>query len=243
MDMIDLIQKRKSVRKFDLTEIDETVQAQILEHAKTVFPLFPEIQTQFEIIPPKAIRFPLTPNPPHYLALYSEKAEGYLINAGFVMQQMELFLQSIGIGCCWVGISTRRRRYNAIDVEDKELPFAIMLAIGRPQAEQFREPLSMPRKAQWEISDWPDERLEPARLAPSARNGQPWYFVHDKDLYHLFAKQPTTTLLRLMGDLHLVDVGIALAHLYVVHPDTFTFTVENKHPDVDHTTYVGTIRF
>lgn len=32
--------------------------------------------------------------------------------------------------------------------------------------------------------------IEAARLAPFAKNGQPWYFKTEKDKVHLYQKQP-----------------------------------------------------
>ena len=40
---------------------------------------------------------------PHFLAFFSEVKDGYAANAGFMMQQMDLFLSANGIGSCWQG--------------------------------------------------------------------------------------------------------------------------------------------
>ena len=81
------------------------------------------------------------------------------------------------------------------------------------------------------ISDQVDPRLEPARLAPSAVNGQPWYFTHEGDTIHVHCKNKASYL----------DVGIAQAHLYVANEETFQFfQVEGVNP-VPGYTYVGSL--
>ena len=87
------------------------------------------------------------------------------------------------------------------------------------------------RKPMEQITDKPDPRLEPARLAPSAVNSQPWYFTHEGDIIHAYCSKKGSRL----------DAGIALAHLYVANEDTFRFFQAENVPDVTGYGYIGSV--
>ena len=80
-----------------------------------------------------------------------------------------------------------------------------------------------------QISDRPDPQLEPARLAPSAVNSQPWYFTHEGDTLHIHCSKKGSRL----------DAGIALAHLFVANRDTFRFFQAEKAAEVPGCAYIG----
>ena len=80
-----------------------------------------------------------------------------------------------------------------------------------------------------QISDKPDPRLEPARLAPSAVNSQPWYFAHDGDAIHVYCSKKGSRL----------DAGIALAHLYAANADTFHFFKADRMINLPGYSYIG----
>jgi len=80
-----------------------------------------------------------------------------------------------------------------------------------------------------QITDKPDPRLEPARLAPSAINSQPWYFTHKDDTIHVYCSKKGSRL----------DAGIALAHLYAANEETFRFFKAADTPTVPGYEYTG----
>lgn len=80
-----------------------------------------------------------------------------------------------------------------------------------------------------QITDKPDPRLEPARLAPSAVNGQPWYFAHEGETIHIYCNKKGSPL----------DAGIALAHLYVANMESFRFFKAENVAEVPGYAYMG----
>ena len=70
---------------------------QIHDFIDNVKPLIEGIDYRYEILTPDKLNVRTRWSSPYYLALYSEKKEGYLENIGFVFQQVSLFMQSIGI--------------------------------------------------------------------------------------------------------------------------------------------------
>ena len=114
-----------------------------------------------------------------------------------------------------------------------------MLAFGYPKENPHRTKISdFKRKSISKISDIADKRLEPARLAPSSVNSQPWFFVHEKDIIHIFCVQKGL-FSKVLGDLNLIDAGISLSHIYVSNPDTFSFFKTDDASDIKGYGYVG----
>ena len=87
------------------------------------------------------------------------------------------------------------------------------------------------RKAMDQITDQPDPRLEPARLAPSAVNSQPWFFAHEGKSIHVWCSKKGSRL----------DAGIALAHLYVTNEESFQFFKADQAADLPGYTYIGSV--
>ena len=167
---------------------------------------------------------------PQLIAIYSEEVAGYLENIGFLFQQMELYLQTLGLGVCWLGLGRMNPR-TAAEVEG--MKFVIMLAFGHPKGDQLRHDLkSFKRKSMEQITDKADPKLEPARLSPSAVNIQPWYFTHEGDTIHVHCNKKGSRL----------DAGIALAHLLVANAGSFRFFQAENVTEVTGYTYIGSCR-
>ena len=73
--------------------------------------------------------------------------------------------------------------------------------------------------------------LEAARLAPSAVNSQPWYFAHEGNTLHVHCNKKGSRL----------DIGIALAHLYIENPGTFRFSRAETATEVPGYRYIGSV--
>ena len=221
MSMKEIIYKRKSVRKYK----SEAVSEEIKEEVKTFFerakPLYPEIKARVEILPREEVKSMFSWTPPQVVALYSEEKEGYLENVGFMLQQVELYLGTLGLGACWLGMG--KPDVGAKKERADGLKFVIMLAFGYPEEDPYRSPAQFKRESLSSISDQNDERLEAARLAPSSVNSQPWYFTHEGEVIHAYCSKQGLLKWIALGDMNQIDMGIALAHLYVENPETFRF--------------------
>lgn len=240
MEIIELskmIEKRKSFRKYKDTPVEPEILEQIQDFWKNAKTLYPEIGVDAEILNREQVRSLMKWLPPQVIAIYSESHEWDLENVGFLFQQVDLYIQSLGLGSCWVGLG--RPKGTAIHTADKNKKFVILLTVGYPE-EDLRSDLSQfKRHTLSEIADAPNEVLEPARLAPSAVNSQPWYFVSEGNACHLYRTKPGLIKGRSLNEFNRIDVGIALAHLYVTHPDSFCF-YRGEHPQKDGLLYIGT---
>jgi len=79
-DLYKTIFKRKSIRKFDLTPLDEKTLHEISDHLQTLTPLHDDIKIEFKILSPDLVKRRMMKKAPHYLAVFSEAKEGYLTN-------------------------------------------------------------------------------------------------------------------------------------------------------------------
>lgn len=240
MTLQQTIYHRKSFRKYRDQLLDSETVAAMEDFAATMQPLYPEIKVQWKLLDRKQVRC-LLPMPwltTQLLAIYSEPTEGYLENVGFLFQQMELWLQSRGLGTCWLGLGQPNR--SAADLAPDGMVFTMMLAVGYPQDELRSGPDDFRRKSLEQISDLSDPRLEPARLAPSSTNSQPWYFAHDEHTIHVHCSKQGMLKHKSLGAMNRIDMGICLAHLYVSNPGTFRFFQTDAEP-VSGYGYIGSI--
>ena len=227
MTLHEMIFKRKSCRSFTGVPVDGEMIEQIMSFEME--PLYPHIKVRWDIVPRNQVKCICPWTTPQLITIYSEETEGYLENIGFLFQQMDLYLQTLGLGVCWLGMG-RMNPKTTTQVEG--MKFVIMLAFGHPKGDQPRHGIkSFKRKSMEQITDKADSRLEVARLAPSAVNSQPWHFTHEGDTVCVYCSQKGSRL----------DAGIALAHLYVANSETFRFFKAENVPEVSGYAYIGSV--
>ncbi len=232
MTLNEMIYHRKSCRSFTGKPVDGEVIEQILSFEMK--PLYPEIKVRMDVIGREMVKCICPWTTPQVIAIYSEEAEGWLENIGFLFQQMDLYLQTLGLGVCWLGMG---KINPAVAPDTDGMKFAIMLAFGHPKGACLRQDgKGFRRKSLAQIADRADPALEPARLAPSSVNSQPWYFVHEGSAIHVYC-----TSKGFAGDMNRMDMGIALAHLYVANAEHFRFFRVDTAPAVAKHTYIGSV--
>ena len=238
MELKDVIGRRKSVRSYQSEPLDEATLMEIRAFIGQMKPLDPALRVGWEIVKSSQVKCILPWKAPQLVAMYAEDKPGALENVGFMFQQLDLYLQGRGIGACWLGMGKPEQQLAAKD----GLSFCMLLAFGHPTEDVLREDASQfKRKALSGIADEPDKRLEPARLAPSSVNSQPWYFTHEGSVIHVWRAAPTGLMRRAMEKMNRIDMGIALAHLYVVNPETFSFFRAEQPPELKGFVYTGSI--
>jgi nitroreductase len=217
--MKNTIYYRRSCRSYSSEPLSRAELAEIEDFSKTLVPLDSEIQTAMQIVPADSVRFYFPWKSPQLIAFFSENKPGYLENAGFMLQQMDLWLQSQGLGVCWLGLGKLK---NQIQTPDG-MEFVILLAFGTPKEALSREKRKFNRKTMAEISDREDKKLECVRVAPSSTNSQPWYFTHEGETIHAFRSEAGLLRHAMLGTMNRIDMGIALAHVYVENPESFRY--------------------
>ena len=229
MNLKEQIYLRKSCRKYSDDEMDMDL---IHDFMSSVKALDDEISYDYEIFARNQVNILTRWSAPYYLALYSDKVDGYGENLGFVFQQLSLYLQSIGIGSCWVGMASPK---------SKKSNFVIMISFGKSD-DISRDITQFKRKGLGEISDFEDEKLIPAQLAPSAINSQPWYFKHSQEGFDVYQAKQNLLKRQVLKRWNPIDMGICLAHLYVANENSFEFYKKSDFTDIKGHTYTGSIR-
>lgn len=212
-ELFEAIFHRKSIRKYDMTPLSITVLEEVRKYASNLKPLDETIKYEFAYLSTNDVKNLLPIKAPHYICLYSEKKGNYLMNAGFLLQQMDLYLSANKLGSCWLGMAKPSKQ---VAESKNNLEFVIMLAYGNSTERLHRADSSeFNRKLISNISEITVENvlIEPVRLAPSASNSQPWYFSGDSD--EIVVSREKLNLIRapLYGKMNQVDIGIALFHL------------------------------
>ena len=206
--LYEAIFKRKSVRKYDETQLDEATLKKIEVFSKSVERLYPEISIEIQILTKKDVKS--MSNAQHFIAFYSEEKDGYLANAGFMLAQIDLFISMNNIGTCFGTGSSLN------DTTNSGLKFAMLLAFGKPKEEVHRKNITdFQRKNISKISNVDNELIQVIKLAPSAMNSQPWYYHQKGNEIDVYIKtNPLTGMM--LGKANKVDVGISLCYLWIV---------------------------
>lgn len=211
MNIYETIFKRKSIRKYDMKSLDLDILKDIERYLENIKPYDLDIKTKMYILKDeKEIEGMFKVKAPHYIAITSEKKEEYLLNAGYMLEQIVLYLASKGIGSCWLGNAKPIKQ----KLENSELDFVVMIAFGNPDETMYRENVAeFKRKNITEISNLTQTNniLEAAKLAPSAMNQQAWYFEFNQYEISVYRKKALIVIEKLSK----IDIGIALAHIYI----------------------------
>ena len=175
-DLYPMIFKRKSFHLFRNVGSGR-ISPEELEEVRTAFEaferLYPDIRTAVRIVPAEQVQFKRDAE--YCILIYSEKKENYLMNAGYLGEQLDLYLVSRNIGTLWFGIGKP-------DEETTDgLDYVIMIAVRKiPDDSRFRKDMyrakRKPLSETWEGD--PIGIADTARFAPSACNSQPWFVVN-----------------------------------------------------------------
>ncbi|SNS40347.1 Nitroreductase [Anaerovirgula multivorans] len=213
-NLYEAIFKRKSIRKYDVTPLDENTLTEVLEYIGAIKPMYDNVKTEMKLISQNEVKGLMAIKAPHYIVVSSEKKKGYLTNAGFMLQQMDLFLSANGIGSCWLGMAKPTKKVFI----NSELEFVIVLAIGRAIEPLYRENImEFKRKPLAQISNITgmDQLLKPAGLAPSGTNNQPWFFTGNEDAIHAYCVKTNIIKALIYERMNKIDMGIAICHLWI----------------------------
>lgn len=209
-DLYGAIFKRKSIRKFDQSPLDADTLAKVSAFIRSVRPLFGDIKVELKILSDNDVRGSfMKVKAPHFIAAFSETKEGSLANVGFLLQQVDLFLSASGLGSVWQGNPKPSREIT----DASKLDFVIVMAFGRPAEPLHRENVSeFKREPIEKIRDFAghDDLLEPARLAPSAINNQPWFFTGGEGTIDVYC---ATSMM--VDKWNILAGGIAACHIWI----------------------------
>lgn len=196
MTLYETMFTRRSVRKYDPTPLDSKILDDMLAYVKGVQQLEGQ-HAEFRILPQSEIQ---DNRAPHYIIASCEESDAAYANVGFVLEQADLYLQSIGLGSLWIG--------NQLPNEPQHGD-CIMMAFGRTNVPLRQDTEAYKRLPLKEISDTDNCVIQAVRLAPSAANFQPWKVecTENEIILHYFGRGPFKAILRKKHNM--IDLGIA----------------------------------
>ena len=220
MKVYEAIFVRKSVRSYTMDALNTQIFEGIRTYYEEIRDLFGGIATELEVLDNRQGQYKrlstFAVKAPYYLALYSEEKDRAQMNAGYLMEQLVLYLCSKGIGTCFVGSMLVKRSQQRRG--DKKL--MALVAFGKSKGSPTRKPIEAKRLDLKELCvykevprQWMKQLLEAARLAPSSMNSQPWRFVVYDSRIHIFSKKRS---MERLGKWDELNFGIMFAHMMVV---------------------------
>ena len=130
MNLYEAIFVRKSVRNYCFDTLPPQTLDKIWEHYKEMPALFSGIGVDMAILDNRKgqerMLSMFSVKAPYYMAFYSEESERYLMNVGYIMEQMVLYLCSIGLGTCFIGSN----RVKKAELDDSPLSGGMSAFLG-----------------------------------------------------------------------------------------------------------------
>lgn len=155
---------------------------------------------------------------------------------GYDFENLILYITSLGLGTCWLGGTFNKSAFaEEMKVNEDEL-FPIVTPVGYPASrlrlteKVFRRSLNADNRVDWDdIFSYKDfstplekeiagnyiHPLEMLRLAPSAKNKQPWKVVFDGKAFHFIQLFAHTDNDGSGQEMHRIDMGIAICHFHL----------------------------
>lgn len=214
MTQYEAIFQRSSVRKFQMKPIEAKIMEQLNHYIQSVTALHPEASYRIAVVEAdgetKTIKGRFQVEAPYYLVFSAKEHPFAAKNAGFIMEQIVLYLVTKGIATCYLGdfkMQAKSENYRTM----------IVAAFGYPGSTLY--PIRSKRKLLSELVRYKEETtqqirriLEAARQAPSALNKQPWRFIVYANRVHVFMKESSVYLSR-WKELQEISMGIVMAHM------------------------------
>lgn len=219
MNPYEAIFARSSVRTYRMEPLKE----EFLRHLNLLFkrlqPLYPEIAVDFLIVDniggTAGLKGRFRLEAPYYILLSSELKTGYLENAGYLMQQIALYLTEKGIGSCFQG----SLKPGIVLKSKLNGDYCLGLAFGSYHKETDRDKKRTKRLDEKQMVVYKEEVpdsirriVRAARWAPSAYNKQPWRLVAYANRIHVFC-QKARFREQVLSDKKLLDIGCMLANI------------------------------
>lgn len=224
MELYDAMFSRRSCRQYDSTPLSQAEVDKIASAADKFPRLYSGVEVEGVVAGADQVKGLGRVEAPHYMLVYGTGQPGEAEAAGFLYQLWGLWMTTQGYGTVWLGIVNPAKR------EDGKKGL-ITIGFGRPAQPIHRAVAEFNRKPLSEISTGQDARLEAACLAPSGTNSQPWYFIADAATHDLYVYKKKGSVNKLFYSFPDLDMGIALAHLYVAGQQLgmpFCFSTEEQ---------------
>lgn len=164
MNLYEAIFVRRTVRKYKTEPLDQNLLNGIKNFAESTPMLFEGINVEYRFLEhsemKKYFSGALTTKAPYYLVFYSEKIQGYQMNAGYLMQQVSLYLTAKGLGSCYLGmLKPRKTKSDSTKTEN--------LKLENPKTDNSKTEESKMEKSKTEKSKTDNSKIENSKMETS----------------------------------------------------------------------------
>lgn len=222
MNMYEAIFVRRSVKKFIMEEIEQTLLDQIQQFANELPLLMKQANVEFLIV--KQMEHEnmnkklFSVKAPYYFVVACDYGIDQWLNAGYLVEQLSLYLTARGIATG--ALMYMQMREEGIQGLEKlpmlALPFGFAKDFRVHEHNKFHR---LPEKEtvlyKTEVSPEVKLMIKAARLAPSHMNSQPWRLVVYENRIHVFCRKSV-----LGSDaIHprkILDIGVMVANMLLV---------------------------
>lgn len=137
MNYLQLVQDRESIREFRRKDLDDDQLKEIKDYFSSCKKLCPDMDVKLGMFDHEAAEKLANIagyhghiiSAPYYLVLFSEIAEHYLENAGFMCEDMILKLTEMDLDSCWLTFQSGEEIKEALDLHTPRHP-AALIAFG-----------------------------------------------------------------------------------------------------------------
>ena len=176
-------------------------------------------------------KFPFE-NPPSYIAVISKNNRESMLDIGFTMEKVILFLESMNLGTCWIASHFNRKNVKLENPLKEGESVPVITPVGEKAKKRSRSDVksrivyNSDNRNDFDklFFNYPKfgviknketrKILEYVRLAPSAVNKQPWRIIMTEyNAAHFYISRSYSG--GHYFDIQTIDLGIAIAH-YVI---------------------------
>ena len=237
MNTFEAIFSKKSIRHFKHEKLEWDIISDILEYANKLPILIEGIAFEFKLVSnieeKQGFYSPFNVKAPYYICISSEEKEDYMLNAGYLMQQLNLYIASKGLGSCFSVVSPGMGLKSAMKYK-----FVVALAFGKTSSSLYRDSSEAKRLPENDLVVYKEnvtldikQVLNAARLAPSLYNNQPWRFVVYRNRIHVFAKK-NMFVAKVFDYNKMIDMGIMMANLLLAAEELWVDVSLSKHESI-----------
>ena len=229
-----IIKERRSVRTFDKKKIADEDIDRIKDFISDVKNPY-DIHVEFRLLDSKehGLKSKVLKGEELFLGAKIKRIPHFEEAFGYSFEAVVLFAQSLGVGTVWIASTMNRDAFEkAMELGDDEIMPCIS-PLGYPAGKMsvveslmrktlgadkrmsleeiaFEEDFGSPFKGSKD--ELLDKAVEMVRIAPSARNRQPWRMVISENKIHFFEKKDPGYDRTEAGDVQKIDIGIAMYH-------------------------------
>lgn len=232
MDISEIIKMRRSVRTFNKKNLTEEDLAQIKEFIKDVKNPY-DIPVEFRLLDPKehGLKSKVLKGEELYLGAKIKKVPHFEEAFGYSFEAVVLFAQSLGVGTVWMASTMNRDAFEkAMELGEEEI-MPCVSPLGYPADKMsvvetvMRKTIGADKRLGIEEIAFEQEFgipfkgcedkllenvIEMVRLAPSAKNMQPWRMIISGNSVHFYEKKDPGFDREEAGDIQKIDMGIAM---------------------------------